>query len=136
MTNIKQAEIENPLATWKMAGLNLLSKTTIRVKFYYEGDITQASMEAAVEGADSTQINEFKSLGDNYYYVYFDGVPAFRFGTPVDFTLKVNGEPVSNTLRYSVESYAALMREDASVGNVMSAMMKYGKAAQRYQDTM
>ncbi len=138
--NAKQAEIENPLAAWKAVGLNLLSKTTIRVKFAYDGDITQASMAATVgaeeenEGANTTEITEFTSLGNNLYYAYFDNVPAFKFGVPVDFTLKVNDQPVSNTLRYSVESYAALAKDNETVGNVVRAMMKYGKAAQRYQN--
>lgn len=140
--NAKQAEIENPLAAWKAVGLNLLSKTTIRVKFAYDGDITQASMAATVgaeegnEGANTTEITEFTSLGNNLYYAYFDNVPAFKFGVPVDFTLKVNNQPVSNTLRYSVESYAALAKDNETVGNVVRAMMKYGKAAQRYQNCL
>ena len=41
---------------------------------------------------------------------------------------------VSNTARYSVASYAVKYKDNATVGPVVCAMMKYGKSAAAYQE--
>lgn len=134
ITNTKQVEISQPSAVWKTAGLNLLSKTTIRLKFAYEGEIDDVVLVAKVGEGEEVEITEFTPVGNNLYYVYFDGVCAYQFGTAVDFTLKQEGEAISNTLRYSIESYASQMKEKETVGEVVAAMMKYGKAAACYKE--
>ena len=58
---------------------------------------------------------------------------ACEFSVPLDFTIMENGTAISNTLRYSVESYVVGCKDNANVGAVMSAMMKYGKAAVSYK---
>ena len=125
-------KIENPTVTWKGAGLNLLSKTTVRVKFAYAGDISDISVAVKVDGREATELTEFTSAGTGMYYVYFDEMTAYQFGEPLDFTVMKGGEAISNTLRYSVESYVAKNKDNATVGAVVSAMMKYGKAAMAY----
>lgn len=134
ITDTKYVEIAEPSALWKAAGLNLLSKTTIRVKFAYEGDISNVVMAVSVDGGEEIEVTQFESAGENLYYAYFDELTAYQYGVPVDFTLKENGSAISNTLRYSVESYAAKYKENEAIGGVISAMMKYGKAAVSYKN--
>ena len=132
ITNTAYVKSENPTVTWKGAGLNLLSKTTVRVKFAYAGDISDISVAVKVDGKEATELTEFTSAGTGMYYVYFDEMTAYQFGEPLDFTVMKDGEAISNTLRYSVESYVAKNKDNATVGAVVSAMMKYGKAAMAY----
>lgn len=134
ITNTKYVEIAEPSAVWKAAGLNLLSKTTIRVKFAYEGDVSNVVMAASVDGGTEIEITQFEAAGENLYYAYFDELTAYQYGNPIDFTLKEDGAAISNTLRYSVESYAAKYKENDTIGGVISAMMKYGKAAVSYKN--
>lgn len=134
ITNTKQVEITDASAEWKSDGLNLLSKTTIRLKFAYEGDISNVTMTAKVSDGEEIVVRDFESAGENLYYVYFDEFSAYQYSEPIDFTLKADGTAISNTLRYSVESYVSKTKDDAAVGSVMSAMMKYGKAAASYKN--
>ena len=136
ITNSKQVEIEEPSAAWKAAGLNLLNKTTVRLKFQYAGDISEVSMAVSVDGGEPVSVEQFESAGDGLYYVYFDGITAYQFSKPVDFTLKIDDTAISNTLRYNVESYAFSNQEDAEVGDIVSALMKYGKAAVDYNQVI
>lgn len=131
VTNTKQVTITDPSATWKAAGLNLLSKTQIRLKFGYAGDINNVTLTAVVDGVE-TEITEFVSAGDGLYYAFFDGIAAYQYGSAVDFTLEADGVAISNTLRYSVESYASNNIADAAIGDVVAAMMKYGYSAAAY----
>lgn len=134
ITNTKYVEIAEPSAVWKAAGLNLLSRTIIRVKFAYEGDVSNVVMATSVDGGEEIEITEFESAGENLYYAYFNQLTSCQYGTPVDFTLKKDGNAISNTLRYSVESYAAKYKDNEAIGQVVSAMMKYGKAAVSYKN--
>lgn len=68
--------------------------------------------------------------------VTFDGLNAALLRTPISVTIRnINsGVTVSNTLTYSVESYAASMQnaEDALLTNLLRAMMNYGDSAAAY----
>lgn len=135
ITNAKYVEIANPSATWKSVGLNLLSKTNLRVKFAYAGDISEVSMVVSVNGVQTAVITEFTPAEDaNMYYAFFDGFAAYQFEKPVDFTLKADDTVISNTLRYSVESYVENKQNDATYGSIVSALMKYGKAAEAFKN--
>ena len=133
VTNVKYVEVKEPTATWKAAGLNLLSKTTVRVKFAYSGDISQVVMKVKVNEGEVVENVEFQENSDGTYYAYFDDFTSAQFGVPIDFTLEAEGVAISNTLRYSVESYAAKNLNNAVTGSTISAMMKYGKAADAYK---
>ena len=135
ITSAKHVEISNASATWNATALVLLSKTTMRLRFTYSGDITQVKMKAYVNGGAEVEVTEFVDLGNGSYYAYFDDFTAFQFISPIDFTLEANGSAISNTLRYSVESYVAKNKNSATLGNIVSAMMKYGKAAVAYRET-
>lgn len=135
VSNPKHIEISDASATWNSATLVLLSKTTMRLKFTYDGDISQVTLKASVIGGSNVDVTEFTSLGNHTYYAYFDGFTAFQFSSAIDFVLEENGKAISNTLRYSVESYASKNKNHASLGSIVSAMMKYGKAASTYKQT-
>lgn len=132
VTNTAYKTIENPTVTWNSAELKLMAKTNIRVKFTCPGDMTNVKVVVKVAGGETYTITELETLGNNTYGVYFDEVRASQFGNSIYFQVLDGDEVVSNTLRYSVESYAVGKLEDAQLGEIVSAMMKYGKAAAEY----
>lgn len=135
ITNTAYETVENPTATWKSAQLQLLSKATVRVKFAYEGDINDITVVVKVENGDEYEVSEFEATGTNQYYVRFDELRASQFGNALDFKVMEGDTVISNTLRYSIESYVAKNKTDATRGAVVSAMMKYGKAAVVFNET-
>ena len=68
---------------------------------------------------------------DGYWYFYFDGVYANQMSDEVLITAYKGSEQVSYTLKYSVESYAAIVT-DAKIKAVTDAMMRYGNSAKAY----
>ena len=73
----------------------------------------------------------FEKGKDGYWYFYFDGVYANQMSDEVLITAYKGSEQVSYTLRYSVESYAAIVT-DAKLKAVTDAMMRYGNSAKAY----
>ncbi|WP_308617678.1 M64 family metallopeptidase [uncultured Eubacterium sp.] len=73
----------------------------------------------------------FEKGKDGYWYFYFDGVYANQMSDEVLITAYKGSEQVSYTLKYSVESYAAIVT-DAKIKAVTDAMMRYGNSAKAY----
>lgn len=73
----------------------------------------------------------FEKRTDGYWYFYFDGVYANQMSDAVFITAYKDQEQVSNTLKYSVESYASIVT-DAKLKAVTDAMMYYGNSARIY----
>lgn len=71
---------------------------------------------------------------DNRYTVVFDKVNADQLATPIEFTLMENGNAISHTYRFDIESYAAETFEKPSSKDtdIVSAMVRYGRAALAY----
>lgn len=73
----------------------------------------------------------FEKGVDGYWYFYFDGVYAHQMNEEVFITAYQGNEQVSYTLRYSIESYAAIVT-DAKLKAVTNAMIYYGNSAKAY----
>ena len=136
VANSKYEAADEALAEWKSVGLNLLSKTAIRVKFKYDGDVSHIILRADVEDGRQEEISEFEDLGNGYYYAYFDGFTAYQFEKSIDFTLMLGDKAISNTMRYSIESYAVKAMDSEALNSIVSAMMKYGRAAENYRNLL
>jgi hypothetical protein len=67
------------------------------------------------------------------YYVYFDGLRARQMRESVYVTVYRGDEAVSNTVSYSIESYAySKLGTGGSLTALLSAMIKYGDSAKAY----
>ena len=80
------------------------------------------------------EITEFESAGTNAYYVYFDEVRASQMEQPIYFKVLEGDTVISNTLRYSIGTYAKTSLS-SNIGYVVGAMMKYGKSAVEFNST-
>ena len=134
VTDTRYETIDAPTAIWKSATLQLLSKVTMRLKFQYEGDISNLKLVAEVENGKTFEVAEFEESGTGVYYAFFDNIRMSQVGNAVYFKLMDGETVISNTVRYSTESYASTKLTDETVGKVVSCMMKYGKAAVAYNE--
>jgi phosphomannomutase len=123
--------ISNPTVTWKGAGLVLEDSVVLRLKI-----ATNSTEGLAVkirrEGAPTATVtaSHFEKT-DGGYYVYFDGLNASEMSKTVYLTVYKGETAVSNTLSYSVESYAySKLGVGGNLTALLSAMMKYGDSAQ------
>ena len=78
----------------------------------------------------------FEDIGNGQYYAYFNGLSAAQMREPVYVTVYEGGKAISNTLRYSVESYVKSKESSATLGALVKAMLKYGDATAKYAQTL
>ena len=70
------------------------------------------------------------------YYVRFSGLNAGQFSEKIYLTVMNGDVAVSNTVQYSIETYAHNEQdnENAALGELVKAMMNYGNAARAYSN--
>lgn len=135
-TDTKYETIENPTVSWKGAGLNLKSAVSIRFKFAAES-IEKTTIKVVVGDETFTIKNMyFEDIGNGQYYAYFNGLSAAQMREPVYVTVYEGGKAISNTLRYSVESYVKSKESSASLGALVKSLLKYGDATAKYAQTL
>ena len=133
--NLTYETVANPTVTWKAGGLLLEDAVTMRfkfaadsvegltVKFYTQNNPTgwTVNSDAFVKTTDG-------------YYVYFNGLKARQMRETVYVTVYRDDVAISNTVSYSIESYAYAKQNDQNVKltALLEAMMKYGDSAYRY----
>ncbi len=134
--NKEHKAISNPTVAWKGASLKLEDSVTLRFTIETE-DIS--NMVATIHCGDqqwSIAHSEFVELDNNKYYVYFEGLNAAQMSDTVYATITRDDTAVSNTVAYSIESYAYSKLNNTgtteTLQNILKAMMKYGDAAKAY----
>ncbi len=117
--------MDNAAATWKAASLFLEESVTMRFKFTAES-ADGLTVKVAYEGGEKT-ITDFTKDGDRYV-AEFNGFNPAQMREEVKVTVCSNGAAVSETLTYSIESYAAAKQNSTTAGlsDLVIAMMKYG----------
>ncbi|MBQ8474640.1 MAG: hypothetical protein IJ499_03145, partial [Clostridia bacterium] len=75
-----------------------------------------------------------EDIGEGEYYVRFDGLNAGQMSENMYVTVYDGEEAVSNTVLYSIESYAYSKQTSGneSLIALLEAMMKYGHSAYEY----
>ena len=133
--NLTYRKISNPTATWKAGGLLLEDAVTMRFKFSVASTegitvkfYTDSNPSGWIVGADKL----VETSGG--YYVYFDGLKARQMRETVYITVYRDDTAISNTVSYSIESYACAKQNDsnAKLTALLEAMMKYGDSAYKY----
>ena len=151
-------DAENPFATnfegtqygAKILGASLLLEDKVKINLYVEAkdingrynegrDLMIAYTDVNGETVIKELIIEASDLDSNglYYKVTFDCLNATDMGTPIRAWVAEDGLRISNTLCYSIESYAASVIAGTTAAQMklqplVVAMMKYGNAAKTY----
>ena len=127
----QNANPANNTVTWKSAGLNFSSNVALR--FNIEVENIEGLVVKAVVGEETWFIpaEAFEvASGTNRYYVYFNKLSVACMRDTVDFTVYKDGVQVSDTLTYSIESYAAAkFTSGGAIEKLVKSMIKYGDAA-------
>lgn len=133
ITNTNYKTIENPTVNWKGAAVTLKNAISLRFAFTAD-DIDGLSVKISSTGIYKEFTADEFIKGNGYYYVVIDGFPATKLSDEVFVTVYNEDEAVSNTLRYSVESYAYAKQNsaDTDLANLVKALMKYGNSAKEY----
>lgn len=134
VTNPNYATTSNPSARWKSGTLVLLNRTTLRLKFAYDGDISKVNM-IVVYNENVYTITEFEKVEDGVYYAYFDDFTAAEYGVSMYFNLVADNKEISNVLCYNVESYIKTKMADENLNLLLKSLAKYGKSAKAYVAT-
>jgi hypothetical protein len=132
--DLEHKVVENPTVHWKGAGLNLQESVAIRFRLEAE---SYEDLEVRVTLAGQT----FKFRSEDFDYradgtfVHFTYLNAAQLSEPVYITAYRDGVQVSNTLCYSVESYAYSKQTVTTIpylASLVERMMCYGDSAKAY----
>lgn len=129
--------IENPAANWMGAGLVLDSAVTLKLKFAAES-VEGLKVRIAIEDGDTIDIDSAYFRYDpteGVYVLHVNGLNADQMSQKLELTvLDADGNAVSNTAQYSIESYAFEKQNSTIPGlaDLVKAMMHYGNAAKAY----
>ena len=132
--------IENASASFYGANLTLNEKVEVQFVMILE-DLTDVTLEITANGTTysvdaATQFKPYSSKLPNSYKYNFTELMAKQMRSDITAKLCRNGQAISNTLLYSVESYAANKLANADTAenlvNLLKMMMYYGDAAAAY----
>ena len=135
VTDKNYATVENALVEWKSASLQLNNSVAVRYKFTAQNvDNLSVKVNCGASqweyGADS-----FTDNGDGTYYFLFNDLNADKMSEDIFITVMNGDTAVSNTMRFSVESYSKKVQDlmpNSSLQKLTDAMMRYGKSAANY----
>ena len=137
--NTAAKTVDDATATWIGAALRLTDR--VEMKFILN---TNSIDGLTVKFTDSTgdvvyatvASDTFERRAAGGYYVYFDGFDASQMREVVYVTAYNGDTAVSNTIAYSVETYAYAKQNStvSNLGDLVKAMMKYGDAAEAYKN--
>ena len=141
-----QTGMENPTAIWKSASLIIGETTSIVFRVNLGGvAVDDLDLAVTVKGSaySSSNVRIKQITADDYMYgqyageylIRVDGLAAHQMSDTVSVTLSSNGQVISKTVSYSIESYAYAKQNDSNdkLVTMLRAMMNYGDAAVAYK---
>lgn len=138
ISDLNYKTISSPTAQWNTCGLVLNNSIMLRAKFSAK-DVENKTVEIAFRNTKFTyDKNDFVNNGDGTYYVYCNELFAHELSDKLLLTVYENGVPCSNTMLFSVESYASVIQQSSAykgtaLDDLTQAMMRYGKSAAAYR---
>lgn len=134
VANSAYVKVDNAKATW--VGAQLLLVDTVEMNFVFRANSTEGLVVKVVTTSNTYTITEFGAYGEGAYVASFSAFNAAQMSEIVDVTVYEGDTAVSNTYRYSIESYACAKQgdKDADLASLVNAMMKYGNSAKAYAE--
>lgn len=125
--------------SWTAAGLKLEGDVAIRLKFSAIDNKTisddlhvKYTINDGVDTYDATI-----TAAANGNYVCYINMPVNMMSATIHATVYESNDAISNTINYSIESYAAAKQDAAEgLGDLVKAMMRFGSAADAYQQSV
>ena len=133
-------DIANPTITWVGKTLDLGSKVGMKFVFNaknYTGDLSKLSMKVTYQGSTGetksvtvTGIETYNAANKQYSFTFY-GLLASELRTIVDVAIYNGNTQLSETLRYSAESYAAKTGTTA-LAALTKALFAYSDSAKSF----
>ena len=143
VTNTKHEVIANPTLAYKVAALELADSVTVLIEIELTGENkSPEGVEVIVSAAGFTWTYDLAELdtkiadsGATRYVLKVKELNPNQMRNDITFKAKKDGEVISNTLLYSIESYVygnAKDGDNSALANLLRAMLKYGVSAENY----
>lgn len=130
--------IDNPKAVWKSLNVTFGAGTELRFKVagYVPNDSTKVVVEVngqtyTYNYADEDDKEYFEISGSDTWFIFADLLTKY-LRTPVDITYYEGDTQISNTYRWSAESYCAGRTTAKSDYALTQQLMRFGNAARAY----
>lgn len=133
--NYDYKTIANPTSKWVGSGLVLNNSVMVRAKFSADNIENKSVKITCGKGTFTYAKDDFVQDQDGNYYVYCNEIFANEMSEEILLTVYDNGVQCSNTMRFSIESYAKLVHDNyngAALDELTTAMMRYGNSAKAY----
>ena len=137
VANSAYVKVDNAKVTW--VGAQLLLVDTVEMNFVFRAESTEGLVVKVVTASGKTYtITEFGAYSEGAYMASFSALNAAQMSEVVDVTVYEGDTAVSNTYRYSIESYACAKQgdADANLASLVKAMMVYGNSAKAYVEAL
>ena len=137
LQNTAYKTVTNPTAKFNSAALTLQNAVLLQLTMTCE-DITNVTLKIVADGVETIipASDWTETTTANRYTYDFAGLKAKQMGTAVYASICRNGVAISNTLQYSIETYAARNIDKAThsteLKNLLKMMMYYAKSAKAY----
>ncbi len=138
-TNEQVSDLEAPTVTWAGKALNLESKVALKYIIdttAYAGEVSDLVLRVSYVDGVGQEVKttvtdlEIYNAGKNQYAFSFDGLLAAELRTVVSVAVYAGEIQVSNTLRYSADTYGA--NKSGVLGDLCRALMAYSDRAKAY----
>ncbi|MBO4750839.1 MAG: choice-of-anchor J domain-containing protein, partial [Lachnospiraceae bacterium] len=135
------AEVDEKDARATIATASLYLEAAVNVRYKIEAsDVTNLRL-VVTDGTnvlEDLQLDPNKKDENGRFYADLDCLNAGEMKKTVYATVMDGNKKVSNTYRYSIESYAASMKgkHGALLDNLIDAMMRYGNSVADYVESM
>jgi hypothetical protein len=133
-------DLAKPVISWVGKTLDLGSKVGMKFVFNgknYSGSIANLSMKVSYQGSNGEPKTviltnaEVYNATNSYYSFTFYGLLASELRTVVDVAVYEGNVQLSETLRYSAESYAS-KNTNGALGELCKALFAYSDSAKAY----
>ena len=113
----------------------LVLGNTVGIRLYFVTD-AQLSIDVTINGDTETFDSGFVPCGNGEYYLDIPGIQATDFDTTVTAEFYDNGEPIGQTLNYSVNTYICGTQNtsNATLQTLVRALYNYGASAAAYNN--
>lgn len=127
-------DIDEPVVTWE--SVRLILSNSMRLRFFVDipenVDVNSIKAVVDVEGNDPYDISgtDFKTENGKYYFET-KNIGFLSIDKPIRVQIKSENSALSNTLTYSVESYASYHKEhgsDDGFDRVIDTMINFGNS--------
>lgn len=135
VTNAEYRTVEDPAVNW--AGVSLRLNDSVTMQFVFTTESIEG-VTVRIENGSGALLKEITQeefrISGGYYIAAYNGLTAGQMSETVYATAYRGDEAISNTVSYSIESYACAKQNDAdaSLAALVRAMMRYGNTAYAY----